>query len=151
VTQRFLSTLQNLDQKYHATDRAKTADESYGITQRATSLFAGLGSYFEKATNTPTGKKIHDFYTQSTRQVTDIHSEAKRLAELKKQEHGGSAYKASGLEKIFGKEKTEESSDSSAKAPDASTSATLNADQQPIAASNVPQGGEVPEKLPGSQ
>ena len=35
--------------------------------------------------------------------------EARRLAELKKQAHGGSAYKAAGLEKIFGKEKTDAS------------------------------------------
>lgn len=104
VTNRFLSTLQSLDSKYHATDRAKTADQSYGITQRASSLFFGLNSYFEKATSTPTGKKIVDFYSQSSRQVQDIHNEARRLANLKTQEHGGSAYKASGLERVFGKE-----------------------------------------------
>ncbi|KAK0628735.1 hypothetical protein B0T17DRAFT_588772 [Bombardia bombarda] len=105
VSQRFLSTLQTLDSKYHATDRAKTADQSYGITTRANSLLSGLGSYFEKATNTPTGKKIANFYTVGTRQVADIHNEARRLAELKKQEAGGSAYKAAGLDKVFGAEK----------------------------------------------
>ena len=105
VTNRFLTTLQSLDSKYHATDRAKTADQSYGISQRASSLFFGLNSYFEKATSTPTGKKIVDFYSQSSRQVQDIHNEARRLADLKKEEHGGSAYKASGLERVFGKEK----------------------------------------------
>ncbi len=105
VSSRFLSTLQNLDKKYHATDRAKSADQSYGITHRANSLLSGLGSYFEKATNTPTGKRIVKFYTESQRQVQDIHTEARRLAELKKEEHGGSAYKAAGLEKVFGHEK----------------------------------------------
>ncbi|KAK5661893.1 hypothetical protein OQA88_10002 [Cercophora sp. LCS_1] len=106
VTQRFLGTLTALDQKVHATDRAKTADSTYGITNRANSLITGLGSYFEKATHTPTGKRIVDFYTKSQRQVADVHAEAKRLADLKKEEAGGSSYKAAGLDKVFGPEKT---------------------------------------------
>ncbi|KAH8887639.1 hypothetical protein GQ53DRAFT_749706 [Thozetella sp. PMI_491] len=44
VSNRFLGTLQNLDKKYHATDRAKATDQSYGISQRANSLFTGLNS-----------------------------------------------------------------------------------------------------------
>ena len=104
VTSRFYTTLQNLDKKYKASDRAKTADQSYGITQRANTLFSGLNSYFEKATNTATGQKIANFYGQTQHQVLDIHNEARRLAELKKDEHGGSAYKAAGLEKVFGAE-----------------------------------------------
>lgn len=106
VSSRFLKTLQNLDGKYHATDRAKTADKSYGITERANTLLTGLGSYFEKAGNTPTGKRIVKFYTDGSRQVSDIHNEARRLAELKKEEHGGSSYKAAGLDRVFGPEKT---------------------------------------------
>jgi hypothetical protein len=65
-----------------------------------------LSSYFEKASNTPTGKKIANFYTEGSRQVQEVHAEARRLADLKKEEAGGSAYKAAGLEKVFGKEKT---------------------------------------------
>lgn len=110
VTQRFLGTLHNLDAKYHATEKAKTADQSYGITNRANSLLSELGSYFEKAASTSTGKRIVDFYTSHTRQVADIHAEARRLAELKKEEAGGSAYKAAGLDKVFGAEKPKEES-----------------------------------------
>lgn len=65
VSTRFMNKLTTLDSKYHATDRAKTADQSYGITARASTLFTGLGSYFEKATNTPTGKKLVDFCKSS--------------------------------------------------------------------------------------
>jgi len=104
VSSRFLNTIQNLDQKYHATDRAKATDQNYGISNRANNLWLGLNSYFEKATNTPTGKKVVNFYLDGSRQVQDIHAEARRLADLKKEEHGGSAYKAAGLEKVFGKE-----------------------------------------------
>jgi hypothetical protein len=105
VSNRFLSTLQKLDQKYHATDRAKATDQSYGISQRANSLFTGLNSYFEAAASHPTGQKIVKFYTDSSKQVQEVHAEARRLADLKKGEFGGSAYKASGLERVFGKEK----------------------------------------------
>ncbi|UNI22731.1 Protein vip1 [Purpureocillium takamizusanense] len=105
VSNRFVSTLQGLDQKYHATDRAKATDQSYGISHRANNLLTGISSYFEKASNTPTGQKLVKFYTDGSRQVQDIHNEARRLADLKKEEHGGSAYKAAGLERVFGKEK----------------------------------------------
>merc|ERR1712029_1171219 len=71
VSNRFLSTLTNLDQKYHA---------------------------FEKAAGTPTGQKLVNFYTQSSKQVQDIHAEARRLADLKKQD--------SGVTKVPGTEKT---------------------------------------------
>ncbi|TVY58452.1 Protein vip1 [Lachnellula cervina] len=90
VSNRFLSTLQNLDSKYHATDKAKSVDQSYGVTQRTNSLLSGLTSYYEKAVGTPTGQKLANFYTQTSRQVQDIHAEARRLADLKKQEAGGS-------------------------------------------------------------
>ncbi|KAM7215089.1 hypothetical protein V8F06_009543 [Rhypophila decipiens] len=138
VSARFLSTLENLDQKYHATDRAKATDQSYGITNRAYSLLHGLSSYFEKATNTPTGHKIANFYTASAKQVEDIHNEAKRLAELKKEEAGGSAYKAVGLDKVFGPEKTTPAEGNSAGAAASSTTTTGDV-QQPTAAADVPK------------
>lgn len=118
VSSRFLSTITSLDSKYHATDRARATDESYGISQRVSNFLTGLNTYFEKATNTPTGKKVVGFYEEGSRQVQDVHAEARRLADLKKEEHGGSAYKASGLEKVFGKEKQPEA----APAGEASTS-----------------------------
>lgn len=94
VSNRFLSTLQSLDSKYHATDKARSVDQSYGVTAKTTqatnSLLSGLTSYYEKAVGTPTGKKLVDFYTQTSRQVQDIHAEARRLADLKKQDAAGS-------------------------------------------------------------
>ena len=114
VSSRFLQTLQGMDTKLHASDRARATDQSYGITQRAGTFLSGLSSYFEKATNTPTGKKIVKFYEDGSRQVQEVHAEARRLADLKKDEYGGSAYKASGFEKVFGKEKPTEAADGSA-------------------------------------
>ena len=130
-----MSTIQGLDSKYHATDRAKATDQSYGITQRANNLWLGLNSYFEKAVGTPTGKKVVNFYESGSRQVQEVHAEARRLADLKKEEAGGSAYKAAGLERVFGKEKektekkenlSDERKDIPAAASDAAAPATSN-------------------------
>ncbi|KAL8995722.1 MAG: hypothetical protein Q9188_006742 [Gyalolechia gomerana] len=83
VSNRFTSALLNFDSKIKATDRAKGIDASYGISEKASRGWAGLSSYFEKAVNTPTGQKLAAFYTQSDKQVRDIHAEARRLADLK--------------------------------------------------------------------
>lgn len=133
VSSRFLSTLQGLDNKYHATDRAKATDQTYGISQRANNLWLGLNSYFEKAANTPTGKKIAQFYTDGSRQVQEVHTEARRLADLKTQEHG-SAYKAAGLEKVFGKEKKADGSGEDPKNP----GETLTSPSQATHTDNIP-------------
>ncbi|RDW66502.1 hypothetical protein BP6252_10137 [Coleophoma cylindrospora] len=86
ISTRFLNTLKNIDAKYHPTDKAKAVDQSYGVTAKASNLLTGLTSYYEKAAGTPTGQKLVNFYTQTSRQVQDIHTEARRLADLKKQE-----------------------------------------------------------------
>ncbi|MCJ1250803.1 hypothetical protein MMC30_008031 [Trapelia coarctata] len=88
VSTRFTNALKNFDQKYHATDKAKGLDASYGISDRATTtgttVWQSLHSYFEKAMGTPTGQKLAGFYTMGDKQVRDIHTEARRLADLKK-------------------------------------------------------------------
>ena len=83
VSSRFTNALTQFDAKYKATDKAKGLDASYGITDKATQGWKGLNSYFEKALGTPTGQKLANFYTQSDKQVRDIHAEARRLADLK--------------------------------------------------------------------
>ncbi|KAK4183581.1 hypothetical protein QBC35DRAFT_93304 [Podospora australis] len=107
VSTKFVNTVKQLDEKTHASDKARAADQSYGLTARASSLsnslLTGLSSYFEKATQNPTGKKLVDFYTSTQKQVADIHNEARRLADLKKQEADGSSYVASGLDKVLGR------------------------------------------------
>ncbi|KAK2741569.1 hypothetical protein FQN57_005552 [Myotisia sp. PD_48] len=84
ISSRFTAALQNFDNKYHATDKAKELDNNYQITAKATSGWRGLSSYFEKALDTPTGRKIRDFYLQGDKQVKDIHAEARHLADLKR-------------------------------------------------------------------
>jgi len=104
VSSRFMQTLQKLDAKYKATDKARGVDQTYSVTPRVNSLLSGLNSYYEKAAGTPTGQKLVNFYTQTSRQVQDIHNEARRLADLKKKE-AGSAEQAAGTTHAAGTEK----------------------------------------------
>jgi hypothetical protein len=128
VSNRFLKTLENIDKKYQASDKAKATDQSYGISAKGKNLLFGLNTFFERATSNPTGQRIVKFYTDSSRQVQDIHNEARRLADLKKEEHGGSAYKAAGLEKVFGKEKEKAPSAARKLSPSESPAAQADTD-----------------------
>lgn len=85
-SERFTAALHSFDSKYKATDRAKAMDASYHVTDKAKAAWGGLQSYFEKAMGTATGQRIRAFYTQTEKQIADIHNEARRLAELHKQE-----------------------------------------------------------------
>ena len=89
ISSRFTAALTNFDSKYKATDRAKGLDQSYGITDKGTKAWAGLNSYFVKALDTGAGQRLAAFYTQTDKQVRDIHNEAKRLADLKAGKTGG--------------------------------------------------------------
>lgn len=80
---RFTQALQQFDDKYHATDNAKNLDARLGVSEKAGSAWQGLNSYFEKAMGTQSGQKVRDFYNGSSQQVLDVHTEARRLADLK--------------------------------------------------------------------
>merc|ERR1711939_467481 len=79
---RFTTALSSFDQKYKASDKAKSVDTKYGVTDKAMSAWGGLNSYFEKAMNTPTGQRVRQYYVQGDKQVRDVHNEARRLADL---------------------------------------------------------------------
>ena len=110
VSSRFTNALANFDEKYKATDKAKGLDASYGISDKAATGWRGLSSYFEKALGTPTGQKLAAFYTSSDKQVRDIHTEARRLADLKagKSSSGGGSkdQNEKTLQQVPGTEKT---------------------------------------------
>lgn len=61
-------------------------DTQYHVTDKLKDTQAVLTNYFEQALNNPTGRKLRDFYAKGAKQVIDIHNEAKRLADLKKQQ-----------------------------------------------------------------
>lgn len=106
ISNRFTNALSNFDAKYKATDKARSVDASYGVTNKATQGWRGLNSYFEKALETPTGQKMVGFYSTGQKQVQDIHAEAIRLAGLKKQEQGIPQTGKMGMHAVPGTNKT---------------------------------------------
>ena len=96
VSNRFTNALTNFDNKFKATEKAKTVDANYGITEKVQAGWRGLNSYFEKALETPTGQRLHKFYTQGDKQVRDVHAEARRLADMKSGKGGSTGGDASG-------------------------------------------------------
>ncbi|KAF7778657.1 hypothetical protein Agabi119p4_3002 [Agaricus bisporus var. burnettii] len=57
--------------------QAKAIDEQKGISKTA-------HDYYEKAIASPLGQRVMAFYTESTKQVHDIHEEARRMAQEEK-------------------------------------------------------------------
>ncbi len=108
VSNRFTNALTSFDSKYKATDKARGLDQSYGVTDKAYAGWRGLNSYFEKAMGTPTGQKLVSFYSQSDKQVRDIHAEARRLADIKggKSSGGTAEENEKTMEQVPGTEKT---------------------------------------------
>ncbi|KAG7007352.1 hypothetical protein G7Y79_00010g028530 [Physcia stellaris] len=107
VSSRFTNALNTFDSKYKASDKAKGLDANYGITEKASQGWRGMTSYFEKAMGTPTGQKLASFYTQSDKQVRDIHAEARRLADLKTGKgHGSKEENEKTMQHVEGSDKT---------------------------------------------
>jgi len=83
VSSRFTKVLGDFDGKYKATDKARGVDDKLGASKAATSAWNSLSSYFDQGLNTPTGQKLRNFYDVGSKQVLDVHNEARHLANLK--------------------------------------------------------------------
>lgn len=94
-TTKFKSFLTDLDQKYvgsqepgsHANRGLNKAQEQFNtlhLSFQGLSYQQKLQYYFDKASSHPFGAKVHEFYKQISKEVQDVHREAKRLYELKK-------------------------------------------------------------------
>jgi len=59
------------------TDTIKSVDEQRGISKSAT-------DYYSKAINSPLGQRVFAFYSTTSKQVLDIHEEARRIADQHK-------------------------------------------------------------------
>jgi len=113
ISTRFTNALQGFNDKYKVTDKARGVDDKYAVTNKAQGAWGGLASYFDKAASTPTGQKLRAFYEQGSKQVLDVHNEARHLANLKAGKDTSSTGESSkpsaeeaGMEKVPGTEKT---------------------------------------------
>ena len=64
--------------------QAKSIDEQHGITKQA-------GDYYSRAIASPIGQKVVAFYTQTAKQVAEVHEEATRIAQAEKEKAGTAA------------------------------------------------------------
>lgn len=103
VSTKFTSALSQWDQKLKASERAKGVDTQYGISDKAGQGMRSFHSYFEKALGSPTGQRVRTFYMDTSKQVMDVHQEARRLADMKA---GKPTPEQAHMEKIPGTEKT---------------------------------------------
>lgn len=95
ISSKFKSFLRDLDSKYlHTKDPDSSTSKNLNKAQdQLNSLSASfqpylhkLNHYFEKASASPYGIKVHRFYNQVAKEVKDVHAEATRLYNLKKSE-----------------------------------------------------------------
>ncbi|KAF2244009.1 actin cytoskeleton protein-like protein, partial [Trematosphaeria pertusa] len=91
ISTKFTNALQNFDQRFQATQKAQAVDTKFGVTDKAVAGWRGLVSYFDRATGTPTGQKLRQFYATGNKTVMDVHNEARHLADLKKEQGQGGA------------------------------------------------------------
>ena len=83
VSNRFITALTSFNDKYQVTQKTAQVDQRYGVSDKAQQGWLGLTSYFDKAISTPTGQRLRGFYDQGSKQVVDVHNEARHLASLK--------------------------------------------------------------------
>ncbi|KAG8974651.1 hypothetical protein FRB90_009729 [Tulasnella sp. 427] len=92
ISTRFLSYIKQLDTAIgskitgpeatlseKAINTGKAFDDKHRVIGRA-------NTYYEKALASPFGQKVYAFYSTTTKQVVDIHDEARRIAEVHKAE-----------------------------------------------------------------
>jgi len=65
------------EQATFVVNKTKEVDQNRGVSAR-------FNAYFNKALDTTVGQKVHRFYTDTSKQVLDVHEEARRIADVKK-------------------------------------------------------------------
>ncbi|EKM49700.1 uncharacterized protein PHACADRAFT_265282 [Phanerochaete carnosa HHB-10118-sp] len=110
ISKRFLSYIQGLDttlgekalgpQKtisgkvqealVQAQEQARTIDQQKGISSKAT-------DYYSRALASPWGQKVKAFYTTTSKQVLDVHEEARRIASQQPSAHSGTSHPDTGI------------------------------------------------------
>lgn len=101
ISKNFTNFLTGLDKKYHIqeknqeintqanstfTDLYNKANTNFNLENRLNNSRSTLDSYYDKFKHDKIGSKIHQFYTDVATDAKQVHEEAKRLADAKKQQ-----------------------------------------------------------------
>jgi len=108
ISKRFLNYFQHLDKTvgHHAIGPGRTVSGQFQVslgaaTQHAKGLDAqggyskGVHEYYSKAIASPLGQQVRDFYTTTSKQILDIHDEARRISSQQKEKAARDATKDS--------------------------------------------------------
>ncbi|EGV60924.1 Protein vip1 [Yamadazyma tenuis] len=85
---RFKGFVKSLDEKYiHLQNPESKSSKLLGdLVGQGKVVYGKFNKYFEQLAENPYGAKVHDFYKNLAGDVKDVHLEAKRLNQLKKEE-----------------------------------------------------------------
>jgi len=67
-----------------ATSAAQETDAKYGVSAKSQQAVHVGRTYYEKALSSSFGARLQSFYLQGAKQVTDVHEEARRIADSRK-------------------------------------------------------------------
>lgn len=74
---------QDVDARLKVTDKVQDVDAKYAISQTATAQASSLYSSFQRYLDSSTGNKIRSFYSDLVGSAVDVHTEARRLANIR--------------------------------------------------------------------
>jgi len=84
----YLAQLQDqlkvLNDKYKVTDRVAELDQKYHVQDNVKRVASQAQDKANSALSTSTGKRLQEFYLSTSKVVTDVHCEARRIANLKR-------------------------------------------------------------------
>jgi len=95
LQEKVISKAQEIDQQKNITARATTlasdTDAKLGASTKANQAIEMSKSYYAQALQSTFGAKVHRFYTETAKQVQDVHEEARRIADARKAATASSA------------------------------------------------------------
>jgi hypothetical protein len=102
ISERFSSFLTDLDKKYHVKEKAEATDKAYGISNHLYRGHAHITRYLDSALQTDTGTKVRAFYGGVVKNASDVHNEARRLADERQAQQAATTAAAHGEQPAAG-------------------------------------------------
>merc|ERR1712093_387466 len=88
LTQQFTEKASELNQQHHISEKAvnaaKDTDAKLNVKDNVNKATQIGKQYYSSALQSPLGSKVSQFYTQTSKQVVDVHEEARRIANSRK-------------------------------------------------------------------
>ncbi|KAK9479796.1 hypothetical protein V1514DRAFT_327409 [Lipomyces japonicus] len=83
ISARFQKFLAEIDSKYNISEKAAATESKYQLKEHYQNTFNLAHRYFDKALDSSVGSKVRAFYADAQKEAVDIHTEARRLANIR--------------------------------------------------------------------